>query len=365
MERMESAAGLAARMADCVIRRLPPARIRWHYEEGFLLQALQRLGRPEDRRYVRDCMDRLIDADGRIRDYDMQEFNLDQINAGKVLFALLKDSGDARYGKALACLREQMRLQPRTRSGGFWHKKIYPCQMWLDGLYMAGPFLAQYAAVFGEAEAFHEVARQLLMMEEQARDQKTGLLAHGWDESRRQLWSNPENGRSPCFWARAIGWYAMALVDVLDFLPENLSDRQGVIAVLGRLLKAVHAFRDTRTGLWYQIMDQQEREGNYPEASANFMFIYALAKAARLGYVGDEHLVSDARQAYHASVRTFVSTAADGELILEGTCGSAGLGGNPYRDGAFPYYIGEKKITNDHKGVAAFINAALEMEKAE
>jgi unsaturated rhamnogalacturonyl hydrolase len=353
-------------MSDAAISRMDPARVRWHYEDGFLLTALQRVGeetgRAEYLEFARDSIDRLLESDGRIRTYRLEELNLDQINPGKAIFPLLRETGEVRYRNAIILLREQLRRQPRCRSGGFWHKKIYPDQMWLDGLYMAGPFYARYAVEFGETESLSDVTHQILLMEEHARDPDTGLLYHAWDESRRQLWANPENGRSPCFWARGMGWYAMALLDVLDFLPGSHPDREQVIGVLARLLPAIARFQDQSTGVWYQVVDRARKPGNYPEASASCMFIYSILKAARLGYLRDEALRKAAHRAYSGVRESFITVDDHGVLNLDGTCGSAGVGGNPYRDGSYAYYVGEKTVRNDHKGVASFILASREIE---
>jgi unsaturated rhamnogalacturonyl hydrolase len=353
-------------MSDAAIARADPARVRWNYEDGFLLCALQRVGEETGKAdylgFVRDSIDRLLEPDGRIRAYRLEELNLDQINPGKAVFPLFRETGDLRYRNALNQLREQLRRQPRCRSGGFWHKKIYPDQMWLDGLYMAGPFYARYAVEFGEAEALSDVTHQILLMEEHARDPGTGLLYHAWDESKRQLWANPESGRSPCFWARGIGWYAMALVDVLDFLPEPHPDRGAVASVLARLLPAIARLQDPATGVWHQVIDRAHEPGNYPEASASCMYVYSILKAVRLGYLRDEGLRKAAHRAYLGVRERFLTVDENGVLNLDGTCGSAGLGGNPYRDGSFAYYIGEKTVRNDPKGVASFILASREIE---
>lgn len=356
----------SARMAEAAIARADPARVKWHYEDGFLLQALQRVaedsGNAACGSFVRASIDHLVDGEGRIAAYRREEYNLDQINPGKVLFSLLRDTADRRYGTALEHLREQLRRQPRTRSGGFWHKKIYPEQMWLDGLYMAAPFYARYAAAFGEPEALHDVLHQLFLMEEHARDLQTGLLCHAWDESRRQLWANPESGRSPSFWARGMGWYAMALVDVLDFLQDSDPGKSSVISILHHLMRAVAGHRDEDSGLWFQVIDQGQRAGNYLESSASCMFVYAILKAVRRGYLRDEELRETAHRAYGGIVKNFIRTGADGYPSLTGTCASAGLGGSPYRDGSFAYYAGEKTADDDPKGLASFILASTEME---
>jgi unsaturated rhamnogalacturonyl hydrolase len=354
-------------MALAWISRTDPSRIRWNYENGFMLMAVHALG--EDAgdasmgTYVRACLDSLIGADGEIRGYGIEEFNLDQINPGRVLLTVYGLQKEERYREAIVRLRSQLRRQPRTRSGGFWHKKIYPDQMWLDGLYMAAPFYAGYALEFDEPEAFDDIAHQFLLMAEHARDPATGLYSHAWDEAGRQLWANPENGRSPCFWSRGMGWFAMALVDVLELMPQDHADRPALASALQGLLQAVAKYPDPVSGVWRQVMDRDGEGGNYPEASASCMLVYALMKALRLGLARDGGLGAAARMAYRGILDLFVKQRPDGSASIEGTCGVSGLGGNPYRDGSFAYYVGEKTVVDDTKGIASFILASREMER--
>ena len=196
--------------AETLLQRHPSLTHRWHYEPGVALLAIQRVWeQTNDSRYfeyIQRNMDEFIDESGNIRTYTLEEYNLDQINQGKVLFLLYQETGDVRYKNAAFILRKQLESQPRNAKDGYWHKKIYPDQMWLDGLYMASPFLAQYARVFGEADLFDDIAHQVQLMDRHARDDQTGLLYHAWDAERRQKWADPQTGCSPHFWARAIGW---------------------------------------------------------------------------------------------------------------------------------------------------------------
>lgn len=348
------------------MRRAVP--FRWHYEHGLALMALWRVGQatgdPRYRDHVRAAVDPFIEAGGGILTYSPDEFNLDQVNPGKLFFSLYQEAGRERYRRALALLRGQLRRQPRTSEGGFWHKKIYPHQMWLDGVYMASPFLAQYAVTFGEAQALDDVARQILLVENHARDEHSGLLWHGWDESRQQRWAHPVTGCSPCFWGRAMGWYAMALVDVLDLFPAGHQRRGELLGVLERLAVAVIAAQDRESGLWWQVLDQGGRAGNYLEASASCMFVYALARGVRQGYLAPGCLAA-ARRGYQGILSRLVCVEAGGLVSLGGICAVAGLGGNPYRDGSYEYYIGEPVVSNDYKGVGPFVLASLEVEAAD
>jgi unsaturated rhamnogalacturonyl hydrolase len=355
----------SVRMADSMLKRHVPADARWHYEHGLLLQAIERVwratGATRFRDHVKDTIDLFIDPEGGIRSYSLEEYNLDQINPGKLLFPLYHDTGDERYKSAAMLLRAQLAHQPRTRSGGFWHKQIYPDQMWLDGIYMAAPFYAAFARAFGEPLAFDDIAHQITLIEQRTRDPNTGLLYHAWDESRQQRWSNPETGCSPHFWGRAMGWYAMALVDVLDEFPADHPRRAEIVAILGRLAAATAQVQDAASGLWYQVLDQGQRSGNYLEASASCMFVYALARGARQGHLPAGYLAV-AQQGYEGIVRDLITVDTQGFVTLERVCAVAGLGGNPYRDGSFAYYVGERVAANDYKGVGPFILAALELE---
>lgn len=353
-------------MANSVLRRHSPSAARWHYEHGLLLKALEQVwllvGDDRYFRFIQQTVDRLVDSRGRIKGYALEEYNLDQINPGRALLFLYRMSREPRYEAAIRLLREQLCTHPRTAEGGFWHKKIYPHQMWLDGIYMASPFYAEFGQVFAEPAAFDDVVHQITLIERHTRDPRTGLLYHGWDESRSQRWANAETGCSPNFWGRAMGWFAMAIVDVLDYLPPTHPRRGEVVAIAGRLAEAVAAFQDPATGLWYQVLDQGKRAGNYLEASASCMFSYALAKAVRKGYLGQAYL-SVARRAFQGVVAHLVRVDAQGLVNLTQVCAVAGLGGDPYRDGSFEYYVGERVATNDLKGVGAFILAGTEMER--
>jgi unsaturated rhamnogalacturonyl hydrolase len=256
-----------------------------------------------------------------------------------------------------------MRTHPRNHANGFWHKKIYPYQMWLDGIYMAGPFLSEYALRFDEPETFDDVLHQIMLIEKHTRDEKTGLLYHAWDESKSERWCDLATGRSKFFWGRGMGWYVMAIVDVLDHLPSDHAHRSELISILDKTAAALVKVQDEATGLWYQILDLPGRPGNYLEASASAMFVYAFAKGIRQGYLAQDLLFS-ARRGYHGLLQNLIKIDSQGLLTLEKVCGGAGLGGEPYRDGSFEYYVTEKIIPNDPKGVGPFILAALEMERA-
>jgi unsaturated rhamnogalacturonyl hydrolase len=235
--------------------------------------------------------------------------------------------------------------------------------MWLDDIYMAAPFYAAFARKFDEPAAFDDIAHQIMLIEQHTRDPNSGLLYHAWDESAQQRWANPDTGCSPHFWGRAMGWYAMALVDVLDEFPADHPRHAEIVASLNRLATAAAQVQDAASGLWYQVLDQGARAGNYHEASASCMFVYALAKGARQGYLPPNYLAV-AQQGFDGIVRDLITVDAEGLVTLERVCAVAGLGGNPYRDGSYDYYVGERVAANDYKGVGPFILAALEIEGA-
>lgn len=366
----------SVRMADSEMARTPDPLLldvvdkpKWEYTQGLVLKAILELWRRtgEERYwdYARAYYDGMIAADGTIKTYVLAEYNIDRINPGKALFLLLERTREEKYRKAIELLRRQLREHPRTSEGGFWHKQRYPHQMWLDGLYMGAPFLAQYASAFGEPAAFDDVITQFVLMERHARDPQTGLLYHGWDESRQQKWADPATGRSPAFWGRAMGWYAMGLVDALDFVPAEHPRRGELVAILRRLAEAVVRYQDPESGVWYQVVDAGRREGNYREASVSAMLSYALLKGARLGYL-DESQREAGRRAHEGILKEFVRVDEQGRVNLDRVCQVAGLGGDPekerYRSGTFDYYVGERIRSNDPKGVGPFILASLERE---
>jgi unsaturated rhamnogalacturonyl hydrolase len=343
-------------------------RYRWHYEVGVMLEGMRRMwertGDPRYFDYIKRNIDRFVLPDGSILTYELDTYNLDNIPLGRQLFLLSEKTGDPRYGKAAATLRRQLTEQPRTPSGGFWHKQIYPNQMWLDGLYMAEPFYARYARDAGDSSGLNDVIRQFVLMEHGARDEKTGLLYHGWDESRTQRWADSATGHSPHFWGRAMGWYGMGLVDVLEILPRDYPGRADLVGILRRLAEALLRHRDPASKLWYQVVDLGGREGNYLEASASAMYAYVFARGAKHGDLPAMYLDA-ARESFRGILERLVTVDERGLVSLHDVCQVAGLGGKPYRDGSFGYYVGEPKRVNDFKGYGPFLFAALELEEAK
>jgi unsaturated rhamnogalacturonyl hydrolase len=294
----------------------------------------------------------------------MKDFNIDNISPGRVLLHLYAETKNEKYKKAADTLLKQLELHPRTKSGGFWHKKIYPYQMWLDGLYMAQPFYTRYAGMFNKQEIFDDVANQFLLIEKNLKDEKTGLYYHGWDESKEQEWSDSVIGRSPNYWGRAMGWFMMALVDVLDYFPEDHPGRENIINIFKNLSENLIKYRDEETKLWYQIVDQGSREGNYIEASSSSMYIYAFAKGVNNGYI-DKKYFDIAIESFNAILKHLVTYDDEGHFYLNNIASVGGLGGKPYRDGSFEYYISEPKRTNDFKGYGPFLLTAIEIQRGE
>ena len=339
---------------------------RWSYDMGVVLegaaQVWRNTGNGDYFKYIQSSMDAYVDKTGIIRTYKREDFNIDNIKNGRSLLLLYKVTGQQKYLTAATHLYNQLQQQPRTKAGGFWHKKIYPNQMWLDGLYMGEPFYAEYAALMKKDSAFNDIANQFILMEKVSRDTKTGLLYHGYDESRLEKWADPTTGKSPNFWGRAMGWYIMALVDVLDNFPKNHPKRAELIAILNRTAIATVKYQDSKSGVWFDIMDMPTRKGNYLESSASSMFVYGLAKGVRKGYLPQSFMAA-ANKGYEGLKKEFIESAGDERVNLTKTVSVSGLGGKPkYRDGSFEYYISEKVITNDPKGVGSFICAAAEME---
>jgi len=355
----------SARVAASVMRRSPSAVYeKWDYTAGLMLLGLERLGAATgDAKYgayVKRSIDSLVRPSGEIATYAADEYNLDQINEGRLLFGLFDRTKDARYSRAADRLREQLRTKPRTSEGGFWHKKIYPQQMWLDGLYMAEPFYLRYAVRHNDTSAINDVARQFLLAARHLRDPATGLFYHGWDATRSQTWADPNTGASRVFWGRAVGWYLMAALDVLDDLPKTHRDRAELVRITQQLADAVAAVQDPLSGVWWQVLDQPNRDRNYLEASASSMFTYAFAKGARVGVLPPTfHARAD--RAFDGMLTHFVRTNADGTVSITKICKVAGLGGEPVRGISYEYYVSEPIVDDDYKGVGAFLLAAVEL----
>jgi len=359
----------------------------WGYEAGVLLDGMaaewHSTADGQDFKYIKNAVDKYVTDDGTITGYKADEHTLDDIEMGRAVLLVYRVTQQAKYYKAVKFLHDQLALQPRTASGGYWHKQIYPNQVWLDGAFMAEPFRAAYAVTFQEPGDFDDIAKQLLLMDEHMRDPDTGLLRHGWDESKQMAWADKKTGLSPEAWARAMGWYCVALVDVLDWFPKDHPQRAKLVEALRSVMSDVLQYQDLDSGLWWQVMDKgpqvtgtigpdgkmqykQDRpaqKGNFLEASASAMFVYATAKGVRMGYLS-QHYEADAKKGWEGIQKQFVTKGTDGLMVLNGTVKVGGLGGKPYRSGSYEYYVGEKTQANDSKGIGAFLLAGSEMEQA-
>lgn len=360
------------RMALTVMKRHPEAYMiddaktpKWDYVHGLVLHSIEELYKqnPDPRYpvYIKGYVDSFVENNGSIKTYDLDNYNIDMVVSGRLLFKIYETTKEEKYLKALQLLRKQLTEQPRTESGGFWHKKIYPNQMWLDGLYMGEPFYAEYTTAFENGKQLDDVAKQFELIQKHATDPKTGLLYHGWDESKQMAWANKETGTSPNFWSRALGWYAMALVDVLDYFPKDHPKQKELVGYLNNVSEALAKYQD-KSGLWYQVTDKGNKEGNYLEASGSSMFAYAFAKGANKGYLPSKYKKL-ANKAFDGLTKQLIKVDADGGITLTQACAVAGLGGKPYRDGSYEYYVKERKKDNDPKATGPFILAALELNR--
>ncbi len=341
---------------DGELNKAPLYSNKWCYEAGIFSKALIDLyEKSGDEKYLsraKEMADKFVCEDGSIKTYDRESYNLDNICMGRTALRLYRIFGSEKYLSACEKLLEQVLLQPRTPEGGFWHKKIYPNQMWLDGIFMACPFMCECADLTGRSEYFALAAKQIKLIYEKTIDE-SGLCRHAWDSSRQSLWCEQDTGRSKHVWGRAMGWYAMALSDVLAVFPKEHTDYAALAEIYGKLMSAVINSR-SESGLWYQVMDAPRREGNYLECSCSAMFSYSLIKGADLGFI-PESAKAAGIESFEAIKRTFLKTNEDGAMSLTGICRVAGLGGVPYRDGSYEYYIGEEVCAGDYKGVAPFM----------
>ena len=305
--------------------------------------------------------DQFIGEDGTILTYKRSLYNMDRIQGGNFLILLSAVNPQPQYAIAIETLRDQLREQPRTSEGGFWHKQVYEHQMWLDGLFTGTTFYARYAAWKPEAEAWSDIANQFLVVDKHTR-KANGLNHHGWDECRQMAWSDSITGCSAETWGRAEGWYVMALCDVLELMPADQPERAELIAILNRVMEALLTVQDQDTHLWYQVPDKGAEAGNYLESTCSAMYAYAMAKGVNIGVLPATYR-DEAKQVIEGLKASKLRTGEDGTLSLIDCCAVAGLGGNPFRDGTYDYYIHERICDNDPKGVAPLILACIELSK--
>jgi len=334
---------------------------KWNYIDGCMIKALLDLSNiTKDKKYF-DFAEHYIDAyvgdDGSLLGYERDIYDIDSVNEGKVLFTLFDATGKPKYRKALDLLYQQITTQPRTKEGNFWHKKVYPNQVWLDGLYMAQPFYLEYENRYNQHRGYEDIFHQFQNVFRLMKDSQTGLYYHGYDESRSMFWADPKTGLSQNFWLRSLGWFAMALVDVLELAEPNIATKE--ISQLKQEYKAlvdsVIRYQDSDTGLWYQVIDKPQHPGNYLETSGSAIFSYCILKAVRLGILPQEYRTLGLK-AFEGICNRYLKTTPKG-LVLGGICLMAGLGGPDKRDGSVEYYLSEPIVENDAKGVGPFLFA--------
>lgn len=374
----DSGTPLAVRMAQSEIARnpspatldgIPAGKVKWNYTTGLELLAIMDAGaaydRPEFIRYAERYYDTIVRPDAEVLTYKRAKYNLDHVCPGRPLFELADRTGEARYRAVLDTLYTQLQGQPRNADGGFWHKQIYPHQMWLDGLYMAQPFYAEYAAKYLTGaeydRAVEDIVNQFVAVAAHTFDPATGLYRHAYDDSREMFWCDKTTGQSAHAWGRALGWYAMAIVETLQYMEVDDTTRP-MVEILNHIYEVLPKYADPATGMWYQVLDQPGRAGNYLESTASAMFVYAQLKGVRLGYLPAEQ-GPDAMRSYEKFVERFVKENPDGTISITDCCAVAGLGGKQMRSGTFEYYISEPVIDNDCKGVGPFIWASMEYDR--
>jgi len=372
-EKVSNALPWSVRMTESEMIRCPQSwrldfqpKLKWDYchglELGAILDVYDMYGDKKLFNYALSYADTMTYEDGSIETYNPNELSLDRINTGKFYFRIYEQTKNEKYKKALDLLRKQFDSQPRTSEGGFWHKKVYPHQMWLDGIYMGSPFYAEYAFRNNRPQDYADIIKQFVVIAKHTYDPATGLYRHAWDESREQKWADKKTGQSAHCWGRAMGWYAMALVDALDYIPKHEVGRDSMLNILNNVATQIKKYQDKKTGLWYQVIDRSGDKGNYLESSCSTMFVYTLFKAVRMGYI-DKSYLQVAEKGYKGILRDFIEIDKQGVVSITKACAVAGLGGNPYRAGDYEYYINEKIRSNDPKAVGPFILASLEWER--
>ena len=342
---------------------------KWNYIDGCMITACLSLykttGDEKFLKFSKKFLDYFVKDGGVIETYSVEEYNLDNINQGKNLFTLYDLTGKQRYRDAIETIRSQLATHPRTKEGNFWHKKIYPWQVWLDGTYMAQPFYMEYETRYNSMKGCLDSYHQFMNVKKYMKDPVTGLYYHGYDESRQMYWANPETGCSANFWLRAMGWFLVAMVDVLERMDEQLYyEYRSIMAMLKEAVEAMLPFQDPETGMFWQVIDKAGVPGNYLEASGTALFAYAVLKGVRLGYL-PKRFAAYGEKAVYGTCDKYLGVSGDGKLQLSGICLVAGLGGATHRDGSLEYYFSEPVVENDAKGVGPLLLAYTEILAAQ
>jgi len=339
----------------------------WNYIDGCMMTSLYTIYKLTGERKYLEFIDKFVDyyvfEDGSIRGYDLTAYNVDNINEGRVLFDLYNETGKLKYKRAINLLYSQLKSQPRTDLGNFWHKKIYPNQVWLDGLYMAQVFYTRYETTFNRGRNYGDIVKQFRNVWQNMYDSEKKLYYHGWDVSRQAFWSDPETGLSKSFWLRSVGWYTVGLVDAISYFDLSRPNLKAeLITIFRKTIEGLEQYIDSEKHMFWQVVDQMGREGNYVETSGSAMIAYAMMKGARLGFV-DRRFAAVGEKVFNGICREYL-TETDGELNLGGICLMAGLGpeDKPHRDGTYDYYISEPVVENDAKGTGPFVMAYTEIK---
>ena len=340
----------------------------WNYIDGCMLMALAMMteitGDDQYMAFAAKVMDHYVTENGAILTFDPEKRQLDDVNEGRMLFRMLRRTGEEKYRKAAQMMHDFLMEQPRTAEGNFWHKKIYPNQVWLDGIYMAMPFELQYQKNLGNQD-YDDILRQVRNVTRFMRDEKTGLYYHGYDASRTVFWADPVTGLSRSFWLRSIGWFSIALVDLIGGFPEDHPGRGEVTEIFRDLMASIARFRDAESSLYWQVVDQGGREGNYLELSGSAMVANAMLKGARLGVLEEKYRTMG-RQTFDGLMKHCM-VIRDGMPELTNICLVAGLGpeSNRRRDGSYEYYISEPVVSNEAKGIAPFVLCYTEIKRID
>jgi len=347
-----------------------PYKKYWNYEDGCVLKGCIDLYRATGdalyRDFVMNYLETYVTPEGEIPNYEMRQYNIDSINSGKALFFGLEETGDERYRKAIEFHMQRLREHPRCKCGNFWHKETYPNQIWLDGLYMAQPFYMAYEMQMDKMAKVSDITSQFKNVRKWLYNEEKGLNYHAYDEAKIQPWCDKETGLSPNFWLRSTGWYLMALVDCIELCREELYEHyRALVDIFRESIRGVLQYQDADSGLFYQVIDRADVEGNYLETSGSAMIAYALMKGVRLGVLNPEKYLSLGKKAFEGLMKDKLEQGEDGKTHLKDICWVAGLGPGDKRDGSVAYYLSEPKVCDDSKGVGPFMMAYAEYLKAE
>lgn len=353
-----------------VVEHFAPYKEKWNYEDACVLQGAYMLyevtGEEMYKNLILNYLHDFISPEGKIKGYEISEYNIDSIAPGRLLFPAMEwEPEESRYPIALATIRRQLETHPRTAEGNFWHKKIYPWQVWLDGLYMAQPFYAAYDTLMGDKGCYRDILSQFENVRRRLFVEDKGLYIHAYDEKRAQPWADKESGHSPNFWLRAIGWHLVALIETYDEIAETIFEvKEAFVPLFREAVDGILRYQDEETGLFYDLVDLPELEGNYLETSGSAMIAYAILKGCRLGLL-DPAVYGPIGRRIMQSLHDLRLKEQDGRFRLEGMVEVSGLGPGEARDGSTDYYLSEPIVADDHKGTGAFMMAYAELLRQE